>query len=381
MSISVIQGLPGSGKSHQAAKYILVPSFSSGRRILTNIKGINEQNLIEYCEDEHYKKYEILKKTGGQIPPPKFGQVILINDKNISDPNFFPVLHDVDNEEVIDDSKSFVKSGDVIIIDEAGQFYDNLKKSDLTYFTMHRHFTDENGISTEICLLVQDRTLLNRNLLKLVQTTYHCKNLFMLGFSKKYSLSIYDGNRVSRASLTSKSTSTYDKKIFPIYSSYAGGKGKEVKLDNRINILKSWKLWIMVVPFVVLPYFIYVSLSSFFHQKSPSLPVSPASVPVSSSSVPVSSSSSVVSDNRNNYRIVGVVDVPQKRLIFLEDNDKQMKIVYPMSCSGKGIYMTCQIENKTVSYYSPLKKSDDRKYLGGYDEKNNNSSAVSSVNK
>jgi zona occludens toxin len=385
MSLTLLTGQPGSGKSHQAVKYLIVPNYMQGRRILTNIKGLKEDVLIEYCTKLHEKENAIKEKTGLEVAPLNLGKIVPIFDKNITHPDFFPVLGEelVDGaiKETIDDSKSFVKSGDVVIVDEAGQWFDSYKKTYLTFLTMHRHFTDENNKTMEICFLVQDHTFINRKYLKLVKYTYVCKKLDMLGKrgGNYYNLNIYPKTEIYEDSIIRSSKQAYDPEIFPIYESYAGGTGEEVALDKRINILMSWKTWVFLIALCYVPYAIY-KITHKDPPKSVAVTTAPPAVVSSSGSVsPVSQSGSASLSSPPSslpqYRIVGVIDTPGKRLIFLQDDNNQVKVVYPQLCTGSGMLMTCQVENKTVSYYNPIIKKDaNEKYLGGYNNENKNRS-------
>lgn len=41
------EGLPGSGKSYEACVYHILPALKSGRRVVTNIEGINHTKFAE----------------------------------------------------------------------------------------------------------------------------------------------------------------------------------------------------------------------------------------------------------------------------------------------------------------------------------------------
>lgn len=372
MAMSVITGLQGSGKSHQAIKYFVITNYMKGRNIATNISGIKEQELIDYCINAHEEKYASMKASGKPIPPLKLGNLTLISDHQIKQPNFYPTISHVNNKEVIDDKNSVIKSGDVVIIDEAAKFYDDFNKTDLEYFTMHRHFTDSNGLSSEICFLVQDKNLINRKYLKIVKNVYVCKKLDMFGkkAAKFYSLKVYEGSS-DRSPVIASSKQAYDKKVFPIYESYAGGKGTEQKLDSRLSLLSNWKLWAFLIALPIIIYLLYSVVGGFFNPKpkEPKQEVNQVSAvnnkPVSPS--PSNSSTLDYSEEQSKYKIVGIIDLPTKRLVFLQDENNNMKVVYPQLCYGSGLLMSCQVENKLVSYYSPIRK----KNTGENNEKNN----------
>lgn len=51
MSITSYTGKPGAGKSYEVVKNVILPAIAEGRRIVTNIDGIDQQKVLEYVED------------------------------------------------------------------------------------------------------------------------------------------------------------------------------------------------------------------------------------------------------------------------------------------------------------------------------------------
>lgn len=345
MAMVVITGLQGSGKSHQAMKYIILPNFIAGRIIRTNIKGINIEAIIEYCK-KHYPK----------VKEDEYGKIIPITDKDINDKNFYPVLLEVDNKEVMDDTKSIIKSGEVVVIDEAAQFYGTITDEQLVFFTMHRHFTDTNGLSSEICLLVQDIQLLHTKVRKLTKTTYQCRKLDMLGFSSRYFLGIYDGGSIRKSHMINSRNESYDKEMFKLYNSHSVGKGKEQKLDKRANIFMTPKAWILISAVIIAPIFLFWSMWKFLH------PEQKSSNPTASKGSTTTNQNQVTNAPiQNNYKIVGILDIKYKRLIFLQDTQKNIKTVYPSFCTGNGITMKCKLEDSTeISYFGQGQKYENK---------------------
>lgn len=76
MSISVYTGVVGSGKSYEAVKSVVLPQYEKGRRIVTNISGLNEQKIREY-----------LIKKGKD--PEGFGEIVHVTNERIAEDNFF----------------------------------------------------------------------------------------------------------------------------------------------------------------------------------------------------------------------------------------------------------------------------------------------------
>lgn len=384
MAIISITGLMGSGKSHQAVKGIIVPNYAKGRRILTNIKGFNIEELDKYC-------IEVLKKKKEEL-----GKIIIINDRDIrttceltlkelehvdiDDPentekltSFYPYILDVNNKEVIVDKFSIVKAGDVVVIDEAGSFYKKVSEYDMEFFRMHRHFTNDDGVSCELCFMFQTKAMVHRDFFNLNFQVYQCKKLASLGLNNFYNLNIYDGSSMKPDTRITNEKAKYDKKIFPIYSSYAKGKGKEVKLDSRGALFTSPKFIIFVVVFVAVIVFAFYAMGAFLTPKKlkPSEPVQSSTKNVhSQSSTPVQLSPS------SKFRITGVIDYPRKRLIIVQDENMKYRMIDPQYCSGTGLSMICKIDNAEVSYYSISR--NDISSIGGLNENKNTVDRTSS---
>lgn len=366
MSILGIVGLPGSGKSHQAM-IILVENYANGRNIKTNLKGLKLDKIKEYC----IKKFP-------KCNPDEFGTIEIFEDYSIEKTNFFPTLTSEDNKEVIHDKDSIIKSGDVVIIDEAGKCYgDPLKKEALDYFIMHRHFTDKNNLESEILLMVQDISLITAKLKKLIKNTYLCRKLDGVGFAGYYYLGIFTGGTIRASNRINDMKKAYDKDIFELYESQSGGKGKESKLDSRANVFKNPKMIALIIAIIIAPILLVYTLWSFFHpanKKVESLSGSPSSS-ISSSLPPSASAASPVS-SEPMFKIVGVLDTSTKRLIFLQDQFNSIKLVYPQSCTGSGMLLVCKIDNKEISYYSSYKPTGNNKN----ENKNNSPSALPNTN-
>lgn len=390
MQIAVV-GLQGSGKSHYVSKEIIPKNFIKGRRIITNIKGFNVEELKKYC-------IEVLKAKEED-----FGQIVLISDKDIVkqpkiknldelyaiDPfnptpaellkldSFYPYIYeDKNHNEIVIDKYSFVKSGDVVVIDEAGRFYKKVSDYDFEFFRMHRHMTNSKGESTELCFMMQTKAMVKRDFFDLMAQVYYCKKLKSLGLSNNYSLQVFDGGSLRRDTCISTAVSKYDKRVFPIYSSYSGGKGKEVALDPKANILKSPKFIIFVIVFFLSCFWSYKSMNSFFHPKTKT-----TEIESSSTTAPASTTAQVqeIKPQQPQFKIVGVIDLPTKRMVLVEDSNQIMKVVVPSLCIGSGLTMICKIDNQDISYYSQVKPNNNNSYIGGNNNENKKSSPSNSM--
>lgn len=224
MAISCYTGKQGSGKTYQVVKHVIVPAIRDGRRVVTNIDGINEEEIRKYCIRKYKRAIEDL------------GSVLKVKDDAIKTKTFFP-------DDVAEGHsprwQSTVQNGDIVVIDEAWRFWATRQKypeEHEVYFRMHRHMVDaKTGLSSEIVIMTQRIKDLKATLKEVVMFSFNTKKLTALGVLGKssYVVEMWNGYDQSRKSDTSK-VHRYDKQIFPLYKSYAGpGVGVEKSVDAR----------------------------------------------------------------------------------------------------------------------------------------------------
>lgn len=330
MATNVYSGLNGSGKSFEAVASVIVPNVKAGRRVVTNIKGINPEKVYQY-----------IKTKWPEVDNSRLGQIVCVEDSAIEKPNFFPLedtplgfevpdwipllalrryvnskgslgpdalqllygeldklkvmgidLESALNESVLSGWKNFrakyfydrprdtvfcatpdfgtavVQPGDLVIIDEAWNFYEKSKPLDfdhMTFFRMHRHFVHpENGYTCDICLLTQNIGDLHPRILAVVETHFSMTKLKMVGQASRYRVDMYQGYKATKASLLKSFQRKYDKAIFPLYKSYDAAGASEKDIDSRLNLLTP-KLFIgAILCFGVIGYGSW-SVYRFFH--------------------------------------------------------------------------------------------------------------------
>jgi len=102
MPINAYTGLMGSGKSYECVSSVIVPAVKEGRRVVTNVDGIDNDAIRAYCHE----------KFG--LPMDKLGEVVHCTNNDVPKADFLPHGEDVD---------TFCKPGDLICIDEAWRFW------------------------------------------------------------------------------------------------------------------------------------------------------------------------------------------------------------------------------------------------------------------
>ncbi|WP_281718341.1 zonular occludens toxin domain-containing protein [Pandoraea apista] len=343
MAINAYTGLMGSGKSYEVVSSVIVPAVLAGRRVVTNVDGINAEAIHAYCTD--------VKKAD----PTTLGALIPISNADVLKAGFFP-------DETRPDLDSLVKAGDLVAIDEAWEFWSvshKISPEHMRFFRMHRHYVHpETGVSCDVALMIQSITDLHRQLRSVIEVTFVTKKLKELGLGNRYRIEMFGGGRLTKAARLGTTTTTYDKAIFPLYQSYAGGKGKERAIDSRQNMLRNPKLWMTAVLFVGCWTGVGVLLWRFFH---PELATESSSTKVESDGslpAPTNVRSDLVPRAptlSDRWRVVGQYSVTGKRYVVLSDNAGRLRIEPSSTFRNRGLATIGEVDGQQVTAWSGQK--------------------------
>jgi len=343
MAINAYTGLMGSGKSYEVVSGVIVPAIKKGRRVVTNIAGIQSDAIREYCA------------TVGKIDRDDLGEIVSVTNDDVVRPGFFPNIDQPDAETV-------VQPGDLVAIDEAWEFWSTGKKISLEhqrFFRMHRHCVHpETGVACDVALMMQSIGDLHRQLRAVVELTFRTKKLKELGAARHYRVEMYETNKIAKSLLLDTFNKTYDKAIFPLYSSYAGSGGKEASIDGRQNILANKRLWVIAVGLMIVAMICARVLWRFFNlnEKTPVAEANalPPPNPAASAAGPApgnatSTSTSGVSDV---WRVAGSYAIENEQWIVVADTAGRLRVESPSQFSGVGITTTGKIDDQRVTPWS-----------------------------
>lgn len=232
MAMYVYCGLQGSGKSFEAVKSVIVPALAQGRRVLTNIRNIRQDKI-----------HALIRKNELAKADTTLGEIVPLTPDIILASNFFfdPELLIATNGEV----NSFVKPGDLVVIDEAWETHGpdrKLSDEHKKFFRMHRHYAHPTtGVTCDLVFLCQDiDTSLNRFVKATIQQTFHMKKHTALAaipyWKNRYVITVYEGHKMRIKDIVSQYQAKYEKDYFGLYDSHVGGVGKEVKVDERATL-------------------------------------------------------------------------------------------------------------------------------------------------
>jgi len=339
MAINVYTGLMGSGKSYEVVSSVIVKALSEGRRVVSNIEGLQPDKIYEHIQS-------VLKKEQNEI-----GELVVVDDEEVKRASFFPT----------DDPErySIVKGGDLVAIDEAWKFWPAggaLLPEHMEFFRKHRHYVHpETNVSCDLALMIQDITDLHKSLKNVVEMTFRTIKLKTLGLSKKYRVEFYEGTRLMKKNQIGYRVNSYDAKVFPLYQSYAGGSGKEKTVDDRQNLWKNQSLWWIVAFLVVLSVFAFRNLYNYFYPESAkkqktvevakTTPGSIATPSTPAQSLPQQSSSP------SNWRIVGSMGITEK-LVILQNTNGMIRVEHPSMFQHDGLAQQGKIDGIPVFRYA-----------------------------
>lgn len=354
MALNLYCGLMGSGKTYEVVSGPICDAIASGRRVVTNIAGINELKIHDY-----------LCKKNPALDRASFGTVIHVPDRRVTEPAFFPI-------EDKPEAESVVKGGDLVAIDEAWRFWDTkLPPEHEAFFRMHRHFVHPtSGVTCDVVLMTQDSLSLTRGLRSIVEVTFRMHKLKAIGKPTSYRVEMYEGSKQTNRARVGTFMRKYDPKIFPLYKSYEGDGAKEVQVDKRQNVLFSRLVprLLFVLALVGFPAY-YVR--GFF--KSPGADVAEASKSQDSSKAkhasPDESTRPTLTrteqDFSTEWRIAGEFESNGERYIIVADPQGRLRAESPSVFRGEGIARVGKVDGARVTPWTGNKPSSHLGFSSG----------------
>ncbi len=344
MAINAYVGLQGSGKSFEVVSSPILDAISQGRRVVTNVAGINENLIHEY----------LVKKRDANIY--KLGKVIYIPNERINQPQFFP---DEDKSEL----DSVVKGGDLVAIDEAWRFWGadcgKLSHEHMQFFRMHRHYVHpETSVACDVVLMTQDITGLHRSVKNVIEFAFKMHKHKSLGFSKRYRVEIYEGWKLSAKTRIDDRQKKYNPEIFPLYQSYAGGQGMEQSIDKRQNILANRTLWFYAAGVLISSLIGSIGVWRFFHPtlKNANGNATLQETASKSNKSEFAATAPIQIDNRSvfsdTWKIVGQLDVANDHWVIVSNAAGRLRVESPSMFFGKGAAVVGQIDGERVARWS-----------------------------
>jgi zona occludens toxin len=220
------------------------------------------------------------------------------------------------------------------------------------------HFTEPStGVTCDLVLMIQDFSTLNRFIKNVVAFNARTHKKISLGFSRTYSITLYEGSKQTKATAISVSVRNYRNEIFPLYSSFKGGaEGKSVNVDKRQNIFNSKKLLFMIVVYIVLALFAGFFAFRFFSPRTTNQKDG------GKDSAMASSKNAVANSTQNNqpakpefseiWRVAGAIVMAGNRYILIADANGRLRYVSPSMFHEIGPEIIGEVDGAKVTRYS-----------------------------
>lgn len=341
MAINAYVGLQGSGKSFEVVSSVILDAVFQGRRVVTNVAGINEDRIHEYLVNKREADTE------------KLGQIIHVENDRILQPQFFP-------DEEKPELESVVLGGDLVAIDEAWRFWGTdsgkLTHEHMQFFRMHRHYVHaQTAVACDVVLMTQDITGLHRSVKNVVEFTFRMHKLKSLGLNKRYRVEIYEGWKLNSKTRIDDRQKKYDPEIFPLYQSYTGGMGMEKAIDKRQNILANRTLWVYGAGLVITMSIGGWGAWRFFHPAEAaagpvaSQPAKPGSATAAAAAATPVAEKSGFSEA---WRVVGRFETEEARWVIVADESGRLRMESPSMFNGEGAAMVGHVDGEAVAYWS-----------------------------
>lgn len=318
MAITQFVGPPGSGKSHGLVKDVIVPAVIAGRRVLSNVDGLNPDAILAYCLTDPRVK-----------DATKLGLVEVFHGDEALKPGFFP-------DEQTPDTATRVKAGDLLVFDEwaltfprRGKMPDGCNVEG--FLRWHRHLTGANGMATDVAIGTQVPADVNQNFRPLITTTYQYRKLSAIGAQGTYAWFVYQGHLTPKNGYYQAGTGKYDKAVFPLYKSSAAaadGTHVEVRTNNKETIWHGWKPYAVIAAPVVLLGGAFYGLTSVRASVTPpeaTATANGAAGPVSGAPSGIPAPAPVVGP----WRIVGTIQGDTGTVVVLGDEKGSTRLVGP----------------------------------------------------
>lgn len=340
MPITAYVGVPRSGKSYEVVKSVIVPAIASGRRVISNIYGLNEEKIKEYCLKQ-YKKLSL----------DKLGSIIHVENSQCLDEDFLPSM---------ENQNTFCQAGDLVVIDEVWRVWGSDKdipKNHRSFIAEHGHFVNKDtGVMSDLVVINQTVSDIPRFIKARIETTYRMQKHVSLGLNNRYRVDVFQGAKITKSNRMNFYQEKYDKSIFELYKSVEGNNPNTLKTDKRQSIFSSNKvLFLMIfVPIGILVsvYFVYQYFNQYLNTDKTESAQSTHFQSVNSNQITNLTFSPPKPVLSTKWRITGELIREGKAYVILADKQGQLRLEPRSQFQFNGRLLQGEIDGQLVNYYS-----------------------------
>ncbi|MDX7986503.1 hypothetical protein FE392_04020 [Xenorhabdus sp. 12] len=337
MPITAYVGLPRSGKSYEVVKSVIVPSIAHGRRVISNIYGLNEEKIKAYC----LKQYK-------RLTPEKLGSLVLVDNNQCLDEHFLPSM---------ENQSTFCQAGDLVVIDEVWRVWGSDKdipKNHRSFIAEHGHFINKDtGVMSDLIVINQSVTDIPRFLKARIDTTYRMQKHVSIGWRNSYRVDVFQGTKITKSNRMNYFQEKYDKAIFELYKSVEGSNPVTLMTDKRQSVFSSTRVLTFIISVPVLIFLsIYYGLVAYSDKTASKQQEFVNSTNNSSNLVvnlPISKGNLVLSEK---WRITGELIREGKAYVILADKQGRLRLEPRSQFQYSGRLLQGEIDGQLVNYYS-----------------------------
>lgn len=362
MPVNGYFGLPRSGKSYSVVEGPVCQAIANGRRVVTNIEGIDSEKVRQYV----HKRYGLALERLGHIVKVSSTDIVSLGDdgKPVGNPRFFP--HYGRNKEIVTED-CLVQPGDLVALDEAWKLFpagERVHPNHLSFFAEHGHFVHpETGVACDLVFITQALELVHRNLKAMCAFLFetHRKAMFGAQGAKTFSVNMWEGNKATKTAKCGNWVKRYDPDIFELYKSVAGDEVQLADIDKRQNVLRGWKAWVALasVPLLlgVSVWAGYAALKSFGGTSAKAAPGStpvaaPGGLPAAVQPAGTPAVAPAYKVTNSDLRVAGEVVLAGQRFVALVDSSGVMRYESPDRFAGRGLFIVGTVEGARVSSFT-----------------------------
>lgn len=235
------EGLPGAGKSYEACLFHILPALKQGRRVVTNIEGINLEKFSEHSG----------------IPVPMLERFIVCIDH--------PEIKDIEEKCEAQKQSMLEVSGsdDLVVIDEIQDLFpterQKLPTEWMNYIASHRH-EGQDIILMGQCFRDIHAAWRRRTQRKIVFT-----KMTGVGLDNRYKWEAYEATTSEKFNKIASGTRNYEAQYFGLYASHTSGTENKTVYKDKRTVIWNTPLFRYVIPAsVVVAYFAITHLIGFF---------------------------------------------------------------------------------------------------------------------
>lgn len=244
------EGLPRSGKSYEALKEHIIPALKAGKKVISNIDGVNLEEIAKYLGVPPYTLEDL------------FQSFFIQGDMDAQKKKLYSLVK----------AEEGFTTDTLVVIDEIQILFpserNKLPEHWIEWISEHGHH------GCHVVLIGQDRRDCHNLWRRRIQRVISFSKNTALGKEDSYRWDLYEARRPEKYIHVSGGSKKYDPAIYPCYKSHSHEDvNKENYSDSRAVVWKDPKLQMAFAGFLLLVAGGVYGVANFLHVEKPPEPV------------------------------------------------------------------------------------------------------------